>query len=131
MILFTKYGLTFKISKQWPNLRDSLITHTNLARRVTFFSKMAFCECRRVWRVLAKLLMNVGESGKSSQNFMANVACPNIFQFLGILYLPDLLNLQNLPNSRHYSEIQKCRDLCSISCNQFFFFKLTWKSVCH
>ena len=30
----------------------------NLARRVTFFSKIAFGKCRRVWRVLAK---QVGE----------------------------------------------------------------------
>ena len=32
-------------------LRDSLITHMNLARRVTFFSKMAFGECWLVWQV--------------------------------------------------------------------------------
>jgi hypothetical protein len=47
--------------KQWPlapNLRDSLITRANVSRRVTFFSKMAFGECRRVWRVRAK---QVGE----------------------------------------------------------------------
>jgi hypothetical protein len=40
--------------KQWPlapNSRDSLNTRANLARRVTFFSKMAFGECRRVCRV--------------------------------------------------------------------------------
>jgi hypothetical protein len=39
------------ILKQWPlapNLRDSLITGANVLRRVTFFSKMAFGECRRV-----------------------------------------------------------------------------------
>ena len=44
-------------TKQWllaPNLRDSRVTRANLARRVTFFSKMAFGECRRVWRVRAK-----------------------------------------------------------------------------
>ncbi len=48
-------------TKQWPlapNLRDSLNTRANLARRVTFFSKMAFGECRRVWRVRSK---QVGE----------------------------------------------------------------------
>ena len=48
-------------TKQWPlapNLRDSLITRANVSRRVTFFSKMAFGECRRVWRVRAK---QVGE----------------------------------------------------------------------
>jgi hypothetical protein len=42
---------------QWPlapNSRDSLITRANVSRRVTFFSKMAFGECRRVWRVRAK-----------------------------------------------------------------------------
>jgi hypothetical protein len=46
-------------SKQWPlapNSQDSLITRANLARRVTFFSKMAFGECWRVWRVLATRL---------------------------------------------------------------------------
>jgi hypothetical protein len=48
-------------TKQWPlapNLRDSLITHANVSRRVTFFSKMAFGKCRQVWRVRAK---QVGE----------------------------------------------------------------------
>ncbi len=48
-------------TKQWPltpNSRDSLNTRANLARRVTFFSKMAFGECWRVWRVRAK---QVGE----------------------------------------------------------------------
>jgi hypothetical protein len=47
--------------KQWPlapNSRDSLITRANVSRRVTFFSKMAFGECQRVWRVRAK---QVGE----------------------------------------------------------------------
>jgi hypothetical protein len=49
------------LSKQWPlapNLHDSLITRANVSRRVTFISKMAFWECRRVWRVRAK---QVGE----------------------------------------------------------------------
>ncbi len=52
---------TCVISKQWPlapNLRDLLITLGNVSRRVTFFSKMAFGECQRVWRVRAK---QVGE----------------------------------------------------------------------
>ncbi len=43
-------------TKQWPlapNSQDSLITRANVSRRVTFFSKMAFGECRRVWRVRA------------------------------------------------------------------------------
>ncbi len=54
------HPLTIKLSprsKEWPlapNLRDSLNTRTNLASRVTFFSKMAFGKCRRVWRVRAK-----------------------------------------------------------------------------
>jgi hypothetical protein len=39
-----------------PNLRDSRLTCANLSRRVTFFSKMAFGECRRVWRVRATRL---------------------------------------------------------------------------
>ncbi len=46
----------------------------------------------------------------------ASLASHNIFQFLGFLYSPDSLNS---PNSRHYSEFQKCRDLCSIICNLF------------
>jgi hypothetical protein len=40
--------------KQWPlapNSREWQITRANVARQVTFFSKMAFGECRRVWRV--------------------------------------------------------------------------------
>jgi hypothetical protein len=48
-------------TEQWPlapNSRDSLITRANVSRRVTFFSKMAFGECRLVWRVRAK---QVGE----------------------------------------------------------------------
>ena len=48
-------------SKQWPlapNSQDSLITHANVSRRVTFFSKIAFGECQRVWWVRAK---QVGE----------------------------------------------------------------------
>ncbi len=43
--------------KQWPlapNLREWQITRANVARRVTFFSKMVFGECRQVWRVLGK-----------------------------------------------------------------------------
>jgi hypothetical protein len=55
-----KYELKVK-TKQWPlapNSRDSLITRVNVSRRVTFFSKMAFGEYRRVWRVRAK---QVGE----------------------------------------------------------------------
>jgi hypothetical protein len=43
--------------KQWPlapNLREWQITRANVTRRVTFFSKMAFGEYRRVWRVLGK-----------------------------------------------------------------------------
>ena len=47
------------LSKQWPlapNLWKWQITCANVSRRVTFFSKMAFGECRRVWRVPAKVL---------------------------------------------------------------------------
>ena len=43
--------------KQWPlapNSQEWRITRANVARRVTFFSKMAFGECLRVWRVLGK-----------------------------------------------------------------------------
>jgi hypothetical protein len=46
-------------TKQWPlapNLREWQITRANVSRRVTFFSKMAFGECRRVWRVRATRL---------------------------------------------------------------------------
>ena len=65
------------ISKQWllANLtRVSRITRANLARRVTFFSKMAFGKFRRVWRVRAKLLANFGKFGESEQNRLANVS---------------------------------------------------------
>jgi hypothetical protein len=50
------------VSKQLPlapNSRDSLITRSNLARRVTFSQK---------W-----LLANVSESGESKQRRLANV----------------------------------------------------------
>ena len=65
--------------KGWPlklHLRDSLNAHTNLARQVTFFSKMAFGE---FWRILAnvgecwRMLANVGESCEYSVNSLANV----------------------------------------------------------
>jgi hypothetical protein len=49
----------WKLTKQWPlapNSRDSRVTRANLSRRVTFFSKTAFGECRRVWRVRATQL---------------------------------------------------------------------------
>jgi hypothetical protein len=49
----------WEITKQWPlapNLQKWQITRANVSRRVTFFSKMAFGECRRVWRVLATWL---------------------------------------------------------------------------
>ena len=49
------------------------ITRANLARRVTFFSKMAFGKFRRVWRVLSKPLANFGEFGESEQNRLVNV----------------------------------------------------------
>jgi hypothetical protein len=44
-------------NKQWPlapNLQEWRITRANVARQVTFFSKMAFGKCRRVWQVLGK-----------------------------------------------------------------------------
>ncbi len=47
--------------KQWllaPNSRDSQITRANLARRVTFLSKMALGEC---WRVRPVLTTRLGE----------------------------------------------------------------------
>ncbi len=47
------------MTKQWPlapNSREWQITRANVSRRVTFFSKMAFGECRRVWRVRATRL---------------------------------------------------------------------------
>jgi hypothetical protein len=45
--------------KQWPlapNSQEWQITRANVSRRVTFFSKMAFGECPRVWRVRATRL---------------------------------------------------------------------------
>ncbi len=68
--IFNKF---WRKTKQWPlapNSRDSLITRANVSRQVTFFSKMAFGECQRVWRVWAK---QVGESGESEQTRLANI----------------------------------------------------------
>ncbi len=85
--------------------------------------------CKTGWRMLASLASprntalqmstSLVSPSKTSWRMSASLASPNIFQFLGFLYSPDLLNLPNLPNSRHYSKIQKCRDLCSINCNLF------------
>ncbi len=60
--------------KQWPlapNSWDSLITHANLARRVTFFSKMAFGKCRRVWRVWQMTIFGECEFGEYSIKTLA------------------------------------------------------------
>jgi hypothetical protein len=49
-------------TKQWPLAPYSpelQITLANLARRVTFFSKMAFGKCLRVWRVRHDILANL------------------------------------------------------------------------
>ncbi len=65
------------MTKQWLLVklaRVSQITRANLARRVTFFSKMAFGKFPRVWRVLPKPLANFGEFGESEQNRLANLA---------------------------------------------------------
>ncbi len=76
-----------KKNQQWPlapNLPKWQITRANVSRRVTFFSKMVFGECRRVWRVLATRLgecrrvwrvraTRLGESGESARHGMANV----------------------------------------------------------
>ncbi len=62
--------------KQWllaKSARVSQITRANLARRVTFFSKMTFGEFWRVWQVRGKSLANFGEFGESQQNRLANV----------------------------------------------------------
>jgi hypothetical protein len=56
VILFLRLTSFVEI-KQWPlapNSREWRITRANVARRVTFFSKMAFGKCRRVWQVLSK-----------------------------------------------------------------------------
>jgi hypothetical protein len=50
---------TCVLFKEWPhppNLQDSHLTRANLSRQVTFFSKIAFGKCRRVWRVRATRL---------------------------------------------------------------------------
>ncbi len=57
LIVFFLFWQCCNFFKQWPlapNLRDSLITCANVSRRVTFFSKMVFGKCQRVWRVWAK-----------------------------------------------------------------------------
>jgi hypothetical protein len=57
---------TWVYTKQWPlapNLQDLCNTCAHLASQVTSFSKIAYGECRQVWRVLAKLFPNVGQFG--------------------------------------------------------------------
>ena len=70
-------------TKQWPlapNLRDSLINRANVSRRVTFFSKIAFGECQRVWRVRAK---QVGECRRVWQVRANQVGeCRQVWQVL-------------------------------------------------
>ncbi len=53
---WTSLRVTFKQWQLTPNLGDSQITRANLARGVTFFSKMDCDECQQVLRVLAKRL---------------------------------------------------------------------------
>ncbi len=132
LFLFPSSECTFL--KQWPlapNLRDLRITRTNLARWVTFFSKMAFGKCwrvwqiranqvgesRRIWRVRAKL---VGESRrvwqvlakpldecrrKQDRSFYAQIT-----YFICIKRsILHSLNSPNLPNSRKSCQICRSR----------------------
>ncbi len=62
--------------KQWPlapNLREWRITRANVARRVTFFSKMAFSNVGESGEYSVNGLANVGEFGESAQHGSANV----------------------------------------------------------
>ncbi len=66
----------FAKSKQWPLAPNSpkwRITHANVSRRVTFFSKMANVECERMYRVRGKWLANVGGMYRVRGKWLANV----------------------------------------------------------
>jgi len=89
--LCTLYWDFAQKSKQWPfaqHLPDSLFTHANLARRISFFSKKWFWQmlwhfgqvsCHGIWQVWW---------------VWANLADFNVYNDL---VLPDFLNLPNLP----------------------------------
>ncbi len=117
--------------KQWPlapNSRESLITCANVSRQVTFFSKMAFGECQRVWRVRSKQVGKCRRVWRVQANQVGK--CRRVWQVLAkpldecwhnkdrlfyaqityfifikwsslhSLNLPNSPNLPNLPNSR-------------------------------
>jgi len=63
-------------TKQWPlapNLRDSLITHMNVSRQVTFFQKWPLANVGKSGESEQNRLANDGEYGESEQNRLANV----------------------------------------------------------
>ncbi len=74
--LYLNFSKNRILSKQWPLAPNSpkwRITRANVSRRVTFFSKMAFGECERMYRVRGKWLANVG---RMSGECRANVSSP-------------------------------------------------------
>ncbi len=89
----------FIVSKQWllaANLRDSLINRANLARRVTFFQK--------------RHLANVGKSGKSLQNILANVGESRTFPKNATL--ANACTCQKCRNFGEYLHSQNSRASC-------------------
>ena len=76
-VIFLFYFIRFLVeTKQWPlapNLRDSLITHMNVSRQVTFFQKWPLANVGKSGESEQNRLANVGEYGESEQNRLANV----------------------------------------------------------
>ncbi len=76
MFVFDVILIVWVEGKQWPLAPNSpkwRITRANVSRRVTFFSKMAFGECERMYRVRGKWLANVGRMYRVRGKWLANV----------------------------------------------------------
>jgi hypothetical protein len=71
--------MVYILFKQWllaTNLRDSQITRANLARQVTFFSKLAFGKCRRVQAKVLGKCQRVWQVHKSAWQMLVSLASP-------------------------------------------------------
>jgi hypothetical protein len=76
--------------KQWPlapNSQEWQITRANVARQVTFFSKMAFGKSQGVWRVRATWLGECRRVSHISENgrFGEYSHSPKMVNFRGVL----------------------------------------------
>jgi hypothetical protein len=69
----SKNCVLFKNQPLAPNLRDSLITRANLARRVTFSQKWPLVNVGESGKSVLNGLVSVGESGESVLNGLASV----------------------------------------------------------